>query len=116
PEPLSTLPATPRPEPKRSSTRYAPFGRLIPCQTVITVDSASIQTPIIGLVTENIYHAGRLIIRAGTEVHGTAQTDRSRERIASGTYWLFVYIIATTHWHQAHTLVLAIHTLPNLSR
>jgi len=63
---------------------------LIPCETVITVDSASIQTPIIGLVTENIYHAGRLIIRAGTEVHGTAQTDRSRERIASGTSWRFV--------------------------
>ncbi len=90
PAPLSLLAETPRPEPKRLSNHYAPFGRLIPCETVITVDSASIQTPIIGLVTENIYHAGRLIIRAGTEVHGTAQTDRSRERIASGTSWRFV--------------------------
>ena len=90
PAPLSLLAETPRPEPKRLSARYAPFGRLIPCETVITVDSASIQTPIIGLVTENIYHAGRLIIRAGTEVHGTAQTDRSRERIASGSSWRLV--------------------------
>jgi hypothetical protein len=73
------------------SSTYAPFGRLIPCETVITVDSASMQTPIIGLVTENIYHAGKLVIPAGTEVHGTAQPDRHRERIASGNNWTLVW-------------------------
>jgi hypothetical protein len=76
---------------KNISSTYAPFGRLIPCETVITVDSASIQTPIIGLVTENIYHAGKLVIPAGTEVHGTAQADRHRERIASGNNWTLVW-------------------------
>jgi len=55
------------------------------------VDSASIQTPIVGLVTENIYHAGRLVIPAGTEVHGTAQTDHQRERISSGNSWTLVW-------------------------
>jgi hypothetical protein len=79
------------PEPKTPGTHYAPYGRLIPCQTVITVDSASIQTPIVGLITEDIYHAGRLVIPAGTEVHGTAQTDRHRERIASGGTWTLVW-------------------------
>jgi hypothetical protein len=79
------------PEPKMLGDTYAPYGRLIACETVITVDSASIQTPIIGLVTENIYHAGKLVIPAGTEVHGTAQTDRHRERIASGNNWTFVW-------------------------
>ncbi|MGN6552730.1 MAG: TrbI/VirB10 family protein [Verrucomicrobiota bacterium] len=79
------------PEPKRLGEIYAPYGRLIPCETIVTVDSASIQTPIIGLVTENIYHAGKLVIPAGTEVHGTAQTDRHRERIASGNSWTFVW-------------------------
>ena len=79
------------PEPKTLGSIYAPFGRLIPCETVITVDSASIQTPIVGLVTENIYHAGKLVIPAGTEVHGTAQTDRHRERIASGNNWTLVW-------------------------
>src|SRR3546814_16942663 len=64
-----------------SSDLYAPFGRLIPCETVITVDSSSIRTPIVGLITEDVYHAGQLVIPAGTEVHGTAQTDRKRERI-----------------------------------
>lgn len=78
-------------EPKRLSSNYAPYGRLIPCETIITVDSASIQTPIIGLITEDIYHAGRLVIPAGTEVHGTAQTDRHRERIASGGSWTLVW-------------------------
>jgi hypothetical protein len=78
-------------EPKDLGSVYAPFGRLISCETVVTVDSASIQTPIIGLVTENVYHAGRLIIPAGTEVHGTAQTDRHRERIASGGSWTLVW-------------------------
>ena len=49
------------------------------------------QTPIVGLVTENIYYGGRLIIPAGTEVHGTAQTDRQRERIAGNTSWTLVW-------------------------
>ena len=83
--------ATEENEPKKLSPQYAPYGRLIPCETVITVDSASIQTPIVGLVTENIYHAGRLIIPAGTEVHGTARTDHQRERIASGSSWTLVW-------------------------
>jgi len=77
--------------PKKLSAIYAPFGRLIPCETVITVDSASMQTPIIGLVTENIFYGGRLIIPAGTEVHGMAQTDRQRERIAGNTSWTLIW-------------------------
>jgi hypothetical protein len=73
------------------SEDYAPYGRLIPCETIITVDSARISTPIIGLVTEDLYHEGRLIIPAGAEVHGKAQTDRSRERIASDNHWVIVW-------------------------
>jgi hypothetical protein len=76
---------------KKLSAVFAPFGRLIPCETVVTVDSSSIQTPIIGLITENIYFGGRLVIPAGTEIHGTAQTDHQRERIASGNSWTLVW-------------------------
>lgn len=79
------------PESKGLSPSYAPFGRLISCETVVTVDSSSTRTPIIGLVTEDVYHAGRLVVPAGTEVHGTAQADRHRERIASGTSWILVW-------------------------
>jgi hypothetical protein len=89
--PISLFAETPQTEQKQLSKNYAPFGRLIPCELIVTVDSASIQTPIIGLVTEDIYHNGRLIIPAGTEVHSKAQTDRSRERIASGNNWTLVW-------------------------
>jgi len=76
---------------KKLGPVFAPFGRLIPCETVVTVDSSSIQTPIIGLVTENVYFGGKLVVPAGTEIHGTAQTDHQRERIASGNNWTFVW-------------------------
>lgn len=78
-------------EEKELSQTYAPYGRLIPCETIITIDSAKIETPIIGFVTEDLYHEGRLIVPAGAEVHGKAQTDRSRERIASDTSWFIVW-------------------------
>ena len=70
---------------------YAPFGRLVQCELVVTVDSSSINTPIIGLVTDDIWHNGRLIIPAGTEIHGTAKVDRVRERIASNGNWTLVW-------------------------
>jgi hypothetical protein len=73
------------------SEDYAPYGRLIPCETIITIDSAKIETPIIGFVTEDVYHDGKLIIPAGAEVHGKAQVDRSRERIASDDNWYIVW-------------------------
>ena len=73
------------------SEDFAPFGRLIQCELIVTVDSSSINTPVIGLVTENVYHHGHLIIPAGTEVHGSAQVDRVRERIASDGRWTLVW-------------------------
>ncbi len=73
------------------SENYAPYGRLITCETIITIDSAKIETPIIGFVTEDVYHDGKLIIPAGAEVHGKAQVDRSRERIASEDNWYIVW-------------------------
>ena len=88
---LFAEPAPTEPEQKPLSKFYAPYGRLIPCELVVTVDSSSIQTPIIALVTDDIYHDGRLIIPAGTEVHGTAQADRKRERIASNGGWTLVW-------------------------
>jgi hypothetical protein len=88
--PISFFNYTPPAPGKTLSQLYAPYGRLIPCELVVTVDSSTIRTPIIGLVTENVYHAENLIIPAGTEVHGVAQVDRQRERIASGNRWILV--------------------------
>ena len=90
---LSLVAETPSTElvEKPLSEKFAPFGRLIPCELVITVDSSSLQTPIVGLVTEDVFHHGQLVIPAGTEVHGKAQVDRVRERIASDGRWTLVW-------------------------
>ena len=78
-------------KPTEVTETYAPFGRMIACQLVITVDSSSIKTPIVGMVTEDLWHNGRLVIPAGAEVHGTAQADKTRERIASQGNWVIVW-------------------------
>lgn len=73
------------------SEEFLPYGRIVPCELVITVDSARIATPIIGLVTEDVWQGGNLIIPAGTEAHGRGQLDRSRDRIASENRWVLVW-------------------------
>lgn len=73
------------------SDRYAPYGRQIECELVMTIDSASTETPIIGIVTRDLYHAGKLIIPAGVEVHGRANGKPVRDRIMTGNQWIFVW-------------------------
>lgn len=58
------------------SERYAPYGRLIACKLVNTVESGDTDTPLIAFVTEDLWWINskgekKLIIPAGTEVHGT---------------------------------------------
>jgi hypothetical protein len=86
---------TSEPQPAKTATPgprgdYAPAFRLVKCQLVNTVDSSDITTPIIGLVTEDVWWNGKIIIRANSEVHGLAALDRSRERIASQGDFTFV--------------------------
>ena len=69
----------------------APFGRLIPCETVVALESNRLETPVIGLVTEDVWHDGRLVIPAGAEVHGRAALDRTRERLAAQGAWRIVW-------------------------
>jgi hypothetical protein len=106
PEPLVPKPQRPAPETKPPppipqtifavkepprSHQYLPYGRLLRCELVNTVDSTNIDTPIIGLVLEDLWHAGRMIIPAGTEVHGVAQKTAARERIGSDRQWRVVF-------------------------
>ena len=88
--PISLYVSAEKEEPPLSED-YAPFGRLLQCKLVVTVDSSSIETPIIGLVTEDLWHDKRLIVPAGTEIHGKATVDRTRERIASDGRWTLVW-------------------------
>lgn len=86
---LFTAPA----EPPTASARapFAPFGRIIPCETVVALESNRLETPVIGLVTEDVWHDGRLVIPAGAEVHARAALDRTRERLAVPGPWRIVW-------------------------
>ncbi len=74
-----------------SPDTFAPRGTLVSCQLVLTLDSSSLQTPVLGMVTKNVYHEGKLIIPAGTEVHGFAKNGRMRDRIEANGSWTFVW-------------------------
>lgn len=78
-------------EPAHSES-YLPYGRLLRCELVNTVDSINIHTPIIGLVLKDVWHNGQLIIPAGVEVHGVAQKVATRERIGSDPRWKLVFL------------------------
>lgn len=69
---------------------FAPYGRMLRCKLVNTVDSFNLQTPVVGLVMEDLYWNGRLLVPAGSEVHGSATTNRVRSRIATADNWLIV--------------------------
>lgn len=71
--------------------RFAPYGRLVECQLVITVDSAMAETPIIGLITKDVWHAGKKIIPAGAEVHGRAIPKPVRDRVMTDKNWVVVW-------------------------
>ncbi len=69
----------------------APYGRMIPCETVVALESNHLETPVIGLVTDEVWDHGRLVVPAGAEVHGRAALDRTRERLAVSGAWTVVW-------------------------
>ena len=58
---------------------------------MLALESNRLETPIIGLVTEDVWHDGKRVIPAGAEVHGRAALDRARERIAGQNQWRIVW-------------------------
>jgi len=75
---------------------YAPYGRMLVCELVNTLDSSVEGSPLVGLVTKplvNIDESGisRVIIPAGTEVHGTIQKGRTRDRLMSHGSFVLVW-------------------------
>jgi hypothetical protein len=81
------MPAAPSP----AALVRAPYGRLIPCETIVALESNRLDTPVIGLVTEDVWHDGKRVIPAGAEVHGRAALDRTRERLAVQGAWHIVW-------------------------
>jgi hypothetical protein len=76
-----------KPKPKR----FNPYGNVLKCELVFTIDSTNEQTPLVGIVMEPVYNNGQLVIPPGAELHGSARPDRLRDRIFSGTDWVLVF-------------------------
>jgi hypothetical protein len=72
-------------------SEYAPYGTTLKCQLLYSVESNNLQTPIVGLVLEDYWHDGKLIVPAGTYVHGLAQGTNTRDRIGSQNQWILVW-------------------------
>lgn len=70
---------------------FAPRGVLIKAALVITVDSSSLETPVLGLVTEDLYWNQQLILPAGTQVHAKAAKGRTRDRIEINGNFTFIW-------------------------
>lgn len=78
-----------QPEPS-ASPRTAPYGRPLKCSLVFTLESTAEQAPLVGLVVEDQWWDGELVVPAGTEVHGKARVDRQRDRVFSAEDWVLV--------------------------
>lgn len=51
---------------------FAPRGTLIKAALVITLESNTVGTPVLGMVTEDVYFQGNLIVPAGTQVQASS--------------------------------------------
>lgn len=71
--------------------RFVPFGTLLKCKLVNTVDSANLETPVIAILLEDVWQNGERVIPANTLVHGTARAGRLRDRITATGTWRFVW-------------------------
>ena len=91
---LASYEAPPAKTERRESSapeRFIPFGTLLKCKLVNTIDSANLQTPVIAVLLEDVWQNGRLVIPANTLVHGTAQAGRMRDRVTAAGTWRFVW-------------------------
>jgi hypothetical protein len=71
--------------------RFMPYGTLLKCKLVNTVDSANLATPVIAILLEDIWQNGERVVPANTLVHGTAKAGRIRDRITADGTWRFVW-------------------------
>lgn len=71
--------------------RVVPFGTLLKCKLVNTVDSADLDTPVIAVLLEDVWQNGVKVIPANTLLHGMAKPGHARDRIAVGGTWRLVW-------------------------
>jgi hypothetical protein len=90
--------AAPTPaDPAPVSSRFLPFGTLIPCKLVNTIDSNADGTPVVAIVLRDMRNldedgVSQVIIPAGTlAILESTAPGRERDRIAADGTWVFVW-------------------------
>jgi hypothetical protein len=92
PTPIPTPTPSPTPTPKPPIPEiFLPRGTFIACQLVNTVESSHINTPVVGVVTMNVYEQGHLIIPAGSNITSWAQNGAIRDRIEVAGKWSITF-------------------------
>ena len=102
PRPLSLYPPAPAAAPGPASappvsSRYLPFGTLIPCKLVNSVDSNADGTPVVAVVLADMRNldeqgVSQLVVPAGTlAILESTAPGRERDRIAADGNWVFVW-------------------------
>lgn len=71
--------------------RFMPFGTLLKCKLVNTIDSANLETPVIAVLLEDVWQNGKKVVPANTLVHGMARAGRMRDRVTASGTWRFVW-------------------------
>lgn len=84
-------PARPERAPPLPPEKFMPFGTLLKCKLVNTIDSANLETPVIAVLLEDVWQNGKKVIPANTLVHGTARAGRLRDRVTASGTWRFVW-------------------------
>jgi hypothetical protein len=71
---------------------FAPRGTLIKAALVITLETNNNGTPVLGMVTEDVYFQGNLIVPAGTQVMAaSAQDSKIRDRVDIRGAFTFIW-------------------------
>jgi hypothetical protein len=71
---------------------FSPRGTLIKAALVITLETNNNGTPVLGMVTEDVYFQGNLIVPAGTQVMAASASDsKIRDRVDIRGSFTFVW-------------------------
>lgn len=70
---------------------FAPRGTLIKCTLVMTLESNALEAPLVGLVSEDVWFQGQLIVPVGTQVQAQASAGKSRDRIDVRGAYTFIW-------------------------
>lgn len=94
--PIATKRAVEEVKPATPGSVYAPYGRMVVCRLVNAVDSANLETPVVGIVLEDVWNrdengVAQIVVPAGAEVHGSASRGRVRDRIDVNGRFVFVW-------------------------